>query len=144
MALHGRIVAEHIELSVPATPGFLSLARLHVGEIARREDTTVEEMELLQLAVEELCVSLVRPNTSKRSRLELLFEWDDERFEARCRISAGPDEPGPEWLGGSENRVEELSRRLLDSLVDEHGISIDDGIPTAWLRSRWSRSGPSP
>ena len=30
----------------------------------------------------------------------------------------------------------ELSRQILEALVDEHGESDEDGIPIAWLKKR--------
>jgi hypothetical protein len=133
-------VAEHVALTVPATPDYLSLARLHVGELASRRDVDVEQLELLQLAVEELCLSLIRPRASAQSRLHLDFEWDRDSVGVRCRLSNPLPAPGAVTLEGREERAELLSRRLLDALVDEHGSSLEEDEPSAWLRHNWGAS----
>jgi hypothetical protein len=135
-------VTEHVELSVPARSDFLSLARLHVGGVATRMDVTVEELELLQLAVEELCLSLVRPHASAESRLQLVIEWSDEVVEVHCHLSHPRTSPGHAEGGETEPLAEELSRRLLDAIVDEHGASFDDEQWSTWLRTRWGRETP--
>jgi len=52
-------VAQFVDVSVPARPQFLSLVRLALGSVGAQLDLTLEELDDLQLAGEELCLSLL-------------------------------------------------------------------------------------
>jgi serine/threonine-protein kinase RsbW len=123
-------VAEHIEIDLPASPQSLSFVRLNVGAIAARMDMTIDELEDLQLAVEELCLMLLRPHGGG-GRLEVAVEWEPTLVEVRCRLAGGAQ-------GGaaSDGIPTELSLQILGALVDEHGTGELDGSATAWLRKR--------
>jgi hypothetical protein len=125
-------VAEHIEISLPAQAPSLSFVRLNVGAIAARMELGIDELEDLQLAVEELCLMLLRPHATAAGRLHLFAEWDADALEVRCRLT-GVDAAASAPADGVPA---ELSRQILEALVDEHGESDEDGIPIAWLKKR--------
>lgn len=122
-----------IELSIPVRTDLVVLARLTAATLATRVGFDVEEIEDLRLAVEELCLSLVRSGDDGRLRLCYTREGDD-LIAIECSF-----EPAP---GGQTNGppVDDLSLRILDALVDEHGRSQRDGHRGAWLRKRRSRT----
>jgi len=127
-------MAEYIELEVPGTPEYLSLIRLNTGSIASRLDVTLDELEDLELAVDELCLSLLGGSASG-ARLNLRLEWGDGLLDIRCRLldaTALREQEEPSANGLPES----LSWQILDSLVDEHGEDTEDGVKVAWLRKR--------
>ena len=126
-------MTDHVELSVPARAAFLSLARLHVSSVAAMVEMTIEELEDLNLAVEELCLTLLGTETQREGRLVLDARWDDGLVEVTARlVDAGVAGAAPSTAGLPES----LSQRILDALVDEHGTSTESGVPVAWLRKR--------
>src|SRR5579862_263126 len=136
--------AEHIDLDLPADPNVLSLVRLTVGVVAARADLSIEDVDDLRLAVEELFLSLWRSATTRPERLRFRFIWDGRGVEVRCRFAPGdgsgseavvahadgvatedtpPDDIPSAWLPA------ELSAQILEALVDEH--ELDAGVPAA-------------
>jgi anti-sigma regulatory factor (Ser/Thr protein kinase) len=130
--LEGGLVTGPIELSLPAEADLLFLVRLHVGAAASRI-MTVEEIEDLQLAVMELCMSLLDPHGGADGRLSIVFTSDDESIEVVCTLT-GPGRPLED--GRNDGLSEPWSTRILDALVDEHRTSIGEGSSLAWLRKK--------
>jgi serine/threonine-protein kinase RsbW len=143
---------EHtVVLSLPAQPELWSLARMTASGIASRLDFEVEEIEDLRLAIDELCGSCALGKHTS-GRIELSYRWDDRAIEVVCRVEAAPAgrsdavavhavEPlGTPGSAAGELSVDELSARLLDALVDAHGIEPFDGLRRrGWLRKSRSR-----
>jgi anti-sigma regulatory factor (Ser/Thr protein kinase) len=140
-----------VVLSLPAQPELWSLARMTASGIASKLDFDVEEIEDLRLAIDELCGSCANGNGS--GRIELNYRWDDRSIEVVCRVEAMPVPRGeslavhavkPLGERGSpagELSVDELSARLLDALVDEHGVEpVEGNRRRGWLRKRRARA----
>ncbi len=127
-------MSDVVELSLPVTADLVVLARLTAATVASRADFDVEEIEDLRLAVDELCVDLVRGRSE--GRLELRFIREDDQIEVLGTVRSGPS--GPQEGDGS-GLDGELSERILDALVDEHGRESSDGKTEAWLRKRRTR-----
>ena len=122
-----------IELTIPVRTDLVVLARLTAATLASRVGFDVEEIEDLRLAVEELCLSLVRNGDDGRLRLRYTREGDDG-IAIACSFEAAPGS----GVGGL--REDGLSVRILDALVDEHGRSSEGDHTEAWLRKRRSRT----
>lgn len=119
-----------VDLSIPAKAELLSLARLTVAAIATRADFDYEEIEDLRLALDELCSRLIgQPAAGDSGTLSLRYEWTVGDLQVRCAI----DRAGAHVALDAEER--DLSDRILDALVDEHGNAAD-GKASAWLRKR--------
>lgn len=142
-----------VVLSLPAQPDLWSLARMTASGIASRLDFDVEEIEDLRLAIDELCGSCAA-GTNGSGRLELTYRWDDRSIEVVCTVETPADGTAatspvhavrPLGTAGSpagELSVDELSARLLDALVDEHGVEPVDGVRRrGWLRKRRQHVG---
>lgn len=125
---------EHVELTTPARPEFLSLVRLSVGAAASRLDMTIDEIDDLQLAVEELCITLFASANSDEARLLTRIDANDDVVAVECRIEGASHAPAP----GAALLPDSLSRKILDALVDEHSLSSDGTAPTATLK-KWRR-----
>jgi hypothetical protein len=139
-----------VELSIPVQADLVVLARLTAATVASRAGFGVEEIEDLRLAVEELCLSLVGPDDD--GRLRFAYQQTDDAVTITCTFepegAGGPEgagEPGgagqsglaggPEGAGATRPE-DELSLRILDALVDEHGRDGDGRGAMAWLRKR--------
>jgi hypothetical protein len=127
-------VSGNVELSLPASPSYLYLARLHVGAIAARERMPIEDVEDLRLAVDELCLSLLNPRGHEGGRLHVSIALDAGRLEVRCRLLVPSSAPQPD--GRVAGLPATLSSHILDALVDAHGQTIEDGDRVAWLTKR--------
>lgn len=126
-----------VELSVPVQADLLVLARLGAATVAARAGFDLEEVEDLRLAVEELCLSVASADGGPQ-RIRLRYRLEGDTVEIRCVLEPDPDAGVPELL--TDRTGGELSWRILDALVDEHGREEVDGRPAAWLRKRRSRS----
>jgi serine/threonine-protein kinase RsbW len=123
-----------VGLTFPSGADLLVLARLTAATVASRAGFDVEEVEDLRLAVDELCVALIRPGTDGRLTLE--FVRDADLIEVRCSYEVLETAPSPD---ADDDLIEGLSDRILDALVDEHGRLLVDGSEQAWLRKRRAR-----
>jgi hypothetical protein len=133
-----------IELTLPARTDFLYLVRLHVGAVASRIDMTLEDAEDLHLAAEELCMSLLSLSPIAPDRLAVEIAWDPTVIAITCRLVGEADLGRPAGAWTNEGFPELLSTRILDALVDEHGVTMDGDQPTTWLRKHRERPLPGP
>jgi hypothetical protein len=127
-----------VELSLGADAQMLFLARMTGAAVASRADFEYEQVEDLRLAIDELCVRLMSASSSG-GRLALLFQWDDAgtldvtgTLIPENRPSGNGRRPRPEMAAVSN----ELSERILDALVDDHGGDTLGDVHRAWLRMR--------
>jgi serine/threonine-protein kinase RsbW len=123
----------NVELSIPAHADLVVLARLTAATVASRAGFGVEDIEDLRLAVEELCLSLVGPDDD--GRLHLQFDVEDGAIRVECWF-----EPVTAALVGERRSPDDLSLRILDALVDDHGRDLRGGRQCAWLRKLRERS----
>jgi anti-sigma regulatory factor (Ser/Thr protein kinase) len=122
-----------VDLSIPVQADLVVLARLTAATVASRAGFGIEDIEDLRLAVEELCLSLVR--TDDDGRLHLRFDSEDRAIAVTCWYEPQPGATPPD-RGGADD----LSLRILDALVDEHGREERNGHQCAWLRKHRERS----
>ncbi|MGA3214896.1 MAG: ATP-binding protein [Acidimicrobiales bacterium] len=127
---------ETIELSFPAQPGLVVLARFAAATMAARAGFDVEEIEDLRLAVDELCVSFGPMSEDGCVRMELDRDHDTVSIVGSFEPFARPRAVGQERTDSSWEKAAELSELLLDSLVDDHGRENRNGKSVAWLRKR--------
>jgi hypothetical protein len=129
---------ELVELSFPANVDLVVLARFTAATVAARAGFDVEEIEDLRLAVDELCVSFGPIEESVGIRLQ--FARTDHTVRIVCEFerphSPMNDPASINTDGLNPQRADELSRQLLDALVDDHGRDDRDGTPCAWLEKR--------
>lgn len=129
---------DHVELSLPARPDLLFLVRMTAAAVASRADFGYDQIEDLRLAIDELCLT-VAGEAPVEGRLQLLFKWGDDAIEVVGVYEADEGERGPRRDLAVAQPANELSERILDALVDEHGTDTVGGCPRAWLRMRRRR-----
>ncbi len=120
-----------VDLSIPVQADLVVLARLAAATLASRAGFGVEDIEDLRLAVEELCLSLV--GSREHGRLHLSYECEGDAIEVACWYEDDHAVDSARLV-----RADDLSLRILDALVDEHGRGLRDGRAGAWLRKRRS------
>ncbi len=130
--------ANRVELSFPADAQMLFLARMTAAGVAARADLNYEQVEDLRLAIDELCIALLG-SAIGTGQIALLFQWDAEgTLDVVGTLVPGGDPasygPAPEQPAAPFSF--ELSQRILDALVDEHGVDAVGGVRRAWLRIR--------
>ena len=125
-----------VDLSIPVRADLVVLARLAAATLASRVGFGVEDIEDLRLAVEELCLSLVGSGDDD-GRLHLNYECDGDAITVTCRYEA---DGAPS--GSRRGTADDLSLRILDALVDDHGHELRDRRPSAWLFKRRSDAPP--
>ncbi|MGH8980627.1 MAG: hypothetical protein ACRDWE_06340 [Acidimicrobiales bacterium] len=118
-----------VDLSIPVQADLVVLARLTAATVAGRAGFGVEDIEDLRLGVEELCLSLV--GARQDGRLHLSYEREGDAITVDCWYEAGDQEDQ-----GRGSEADDLSLRILDALVDEHGHEMREGRPSAWLCKR--------
>jgi serine/threonine-protein kinase RsbW len=122
-------VSEVIELTLPVRPELLVLVRFAAATLAARAQFSVEEIDDLRLAADEICLSLTGGTAA--SSMDLRFTCDDDSIEISCTVDMDavaepvPDDPKGEW-----------SLQILDVLVDAHGREAVGKRCRAWLRKR--------
>jgi hypothetical protein len=125
-----------VELSLAADAQMLFLARMTGAAVASRAEFEYEQLEDLRLAIDELCVRLMSTGISN-GRITLLFQWGDSGDIDVMGTLAPDGDPS----GNGQHPVpittlppNELSERILDALVDDHGSDTIGGVHRAWLR----------
>ena len=106
-----------VTLSMPATSAHLRLARLVASGVASLSDLDFDTMEDLRIAVDELC--------------SLLLEAADVGSHLELRYHVGDDVVGVEgWVSvaaGASTDVPELSRQILETVIDRYDVTTGDG-----------------
>jgi hypothetical protein len=139
-------VTDHVELTLPARPDLLVLARMTVGAVAARAEMAVDDIEDLRLAIDELCLAAVGDHQG--GRLELRYDWDPEGMEVSCTFKPSETDGVQPGIAEDDEGLDtigilptDLSERILDALVDEHGRDKVEGGERAWFRKRHEKAG---
>lgn len=123
---------ERVALSMPADPDLVGLARMAASVVGSRVDLSYEEVDDLRLAIDELVVLCgATRDAVAGSRLSLEFCTDVEGIRIDCAVSPVPPPASAEAVAGM--LPDELSERILDALVDSHGLSEDGDARRGWL-----------
>jgi serine/threonine-protein kinase RsbW len=106
-----------ISLTVPARPEYLRLVRLTAADCGARADLSVEDIEDLRIAVDELTYALLGDNSGE-SRLTL-----------RYAASAGVVEiEGSCAADGTPLTVSDLSRTIIGGVATEYEVVEEEGV----------------
>jgi serine/threonine-protein kinase RsbW len=113
---------ETVSISIPALPAYLQVVRLIASGLSTRLGFTIDEIEDLKIAVDELCAYLTGTQ-GRDGTLHIDFTIDG----AMLRI-----EGRGEFLSGIKVRTDltELSQMILSTVVDGASLQQTDGTPT--------------
>ena len=114
-----------VSVRVPASPAFVRVVRLIAAGLAARLHFTIDEIEDLKIAVDELA-AYITGSQGRDGELEIDFLVDDERIEIKGLGRLRP---------GSKVRTDltEFSKTILDAVVDSASLQQLDGTPTFTL-----------
>jgi hypothetical protein len=114
-------LADEVRLEVPAMPEFLRLARLTASGLGSRLGFTVDQVEDLKLAIDELCFGLTGPN-GRPGSVNVRFRLGPDSLEVSGDGVFEDEQVTPEQS--------ELSKLILDALVDEHELRAGSRAPS--------------
>jgi len=101
-----------VELCIPADPIYVRIARLAAGDMGGRAGFSVDELDDVRLAVDEVCASLI---AAGGRRLEL-------RMQARDRVLVIEGRtPDAMWVMPPSDLSKMLLRALVDACVFTSG-----------------------
>jgi len=106
---------EEVRRRIPAEPGFLRLARLTAAAVASRMGFTFDEVEDLRIAVDELCYFLLG-GRGPAGTIEITCSIGSDGLS----VTGIGHWTGPGVGSPTASELPELSRRILQSVVDEY------------------------
>ena len=111
-----------ISIHIPASPEYLQVVRLIASGLASRLRFTIDDIEDLKIAVDELSAYLTGAQ-GREGTLEISFDIHDDRIDIR---GVG------HFASGTKVRTEltEMSRMILKTVVDDAQLQQLDGTPT--------------
>ena len=120
-----------VRLAVPAAPQFVRLVRLAAADIATRAGFSLDEIEDLRMAVDELCFALTGLD-GRPGELEVTFGLSGDevvvegvgRFGAAVPLDANPHTG--------------IRSQILSSVLDDHHIDAAGTPP--WFQGRKRRA----
>ena len=110
-----------VRLELPAAPEFLRISRLMAAGVASRVGFTLDEVEDLRIAIDEVCFSMVGPK-GRAGTISLRYRLDADNLvvEGAGRFSDGLS---------NEPVVSALSNQILAAVVDECELSAGEEGP---------------
>src|ERR1700674_5633867 len=98
----------YVELRIPADPLYVRIARLTAGDMGGRVGFSVDELDDIRLAVDEVCATLI---AAGGQRLELRMQGRDRALIIEGRV------PEAIWVTAPTDLSAMLLRALVDSCV---------------------------
>ena len=111
-----------VSIKIPASPQYLGVLRLVAAGLAARLKFTLEDIEDLKIAVDELSAYLTG-SQGRDGELEVRFTVIGDRIEIEGRAALEP---------GHKVRTDltEFSQMILDTVADSASLQQLDGTPT--------------
>lgn len=103
-----------VEFRIPADPAYVRIARLAAGDMGGRAGFSVDELDDVRLAVDEVCATLI---SAGGTVLELRMQAHDRALVIEGRLPDARAAVAPT----------ELSEMLLRALVDSFEFTAADG-----------------
>jgi serine/threonine-protein kinase RsbW len=112
---------ETISISIPASPEYLKVVRLIVSGLASRLGFTIDDIEDLKIAVDELSAYLTGAQ-GREGTLDIGFEMHDDRIDI---TGAG------NFTAGTKVRTDltDMSKMILETVVDTASLDLSNGVP---------------
>ncbi len=110
---------------IPANPSHLQVLRLVAAGLAARLSFTIDEIEDLKIAVDELSAYLTG-SQGRDGSIEISFQIEGTSITIR---GTGRFAPGH----GVRTDLTAFSKMILDTVVDSASLEQSDGVPTFTL-----------
>lgn len=113
----GRLAGDEatVRLSLPAAPAFLQVARLSGSALASRAGFSIDEVDDVRIAIDELSTVLVQV-AEREQAIELEFVLSPGNLAVTGRV---PSRVAPS--------LSELTARILDVVVDRYELDTQGG-----------------
>ncbi|MDP9441228.1 MAG: hypothetical protein M3P34_03395 [Actinomycetota bacterium] len=118
---------DEVQLVMPADPEFLRLARVTAMGLASRLSFTIDDIDDLRIAIDELVFGLIGTR-GRPGRVTMRYALLAEGLEVRGTGAFDDGLPTP--------GLTELSELILNAVTDEHELSADGPSPTFRLLKR--------
>lgn len=118
---------DEVQLVMPADPEFLRLARVTAMGLASRLSFTIDEIDDLRIAIDELVFGLIGTK-GRPGRVTMQYRLLAEGLEVVGSGEFEDDSPTP--------GLTELSELILDAVADEHDLERDAAAPRFRLLKR--------
>lgn len=112
-----KVATPEVHLALPATPEFVRLVRVTATGLASRAGFSIDDVEDLRLAIDELCFTLIG-SKGREGLLQLRYRLDGTALEVHGSVDCG-DHDVP--------HLSDWSDQILDALVDEHEVGPSSG-----------------
>ncbi|MCA1708625.1 MAG: hypothetical protein LC808_37230 [Actinobacteria bacterium] len=113
---------ETISINIPASPEYLKVVRLVVSGLASRLKFTLDDIEDLKIAVDELSAYLTGAQ-GREGTLDIGFNLHDDRIEI---TGVGHFSPGTKV----RTDLTDMSKMILDTVVDSALLEQTGGHPS--------------
>lgn len=111
---------EHIKISLPGKPEYVSIARLTASVIANQMGFNIDDVEDIKVAVGEACNNAVLHGRSHEEMFEINFEVQDKRMVIEVRDNGnGFDLDEYQAPEPGELRENGLGIFIMKTLMDE-------------------------
>jgi serine/threonine-protein kinase RsbW len=111
-----------VSITIPASPRYLQVVRIVAAGLASRLKFTIDEIDDLKIAVDELAAYLTGAH-GREGTLEVAFVIQDDSIAIK---GAGKFPPGIKV----RTELTEFSRQILDTVADDATLESRDGVPT--------------
>lgn len=124
---------ETVSMKIPASPQFLGVLRLVAAGLAARLEFTLEDIEDLKIAVDELS-AYITGSQGREGTLDVRFTIDEDRIEIHGIAALSP---------GQKVRADltEFSQMILETVADSASLEQLDGAPAFKLVKSKKESG---
>ena len=107
-----------VVLSFPGRPDYLRLARLAAADTGARAGFSIEDLENLRIAVDELSYAIMGEGGADEVTLRYSCSDGYVEVEGAC-VSAQADRA---------LELSDLARAIVGAIADEHVVGIEDGM----------------
>ena len=119
---------DRVAVTIPSSPQYLQVVRLVAAGVASRLKFTLDDIEDLKIAVDELCAYLTGAQ-GRDGTLHITFTVHDDLIEI---------EGTGEFTPGDKIRTDltDFSKVILETVVDSASLEKTDGVPVFKLAKR--------
>lgn len=123
-----------VTITVPSQTQFIKTIRLAVSGVASLNSFSVDLIDDLKVAVDEMCSTLIEVGDGSRLNLTISMSRPDV-----MRIAGWSGVGDPTQL---DQARADLSQRILDVMADDHDFTIENGVATFWCERSADPSDP--
>jgi serine/threonine-protein kinase RsbW len=107
-------MAEDVSLRFPASLEYIRLARLVASGLAAQMNFTLDDIEDLRIAVDELCSALVEAAADRASTVTVSFRIEGQQIQMEADV--------PTAVSNGKYVIDDISAHILGAAVDRHEL----------------------